>query len=376
VCARDADEPFVSMRDQPVHCNVLWDDPDRARSAPRGDLELAFCRGCGHIFNRDFDSSLTAYGGTYENSLHHSPQFQSYAAGLVDELVERHDLHDVDILEIGAGQGDFLEMLCSRGGNRGVAIDPGARTESEHITVVREFVDSRMERHPADAVVCRHVLEHVAEPGEFLSDVARVAGDRLRLMLFEVPNASWVFEDGGVWDVIYEHCGYYAAPSLRAVFELAGFAVDRVESSFGGQYLSVEARPASGVTWCPGRADIDRLESRVNDFATSHADVVSDWTGRLGALRADGRSAAIWGAGSKGVTFVNTVDRAGAVRVAVDVNPQKQGKFVAGTGQPIVAPEHLVDDPPDVVLVMNPNYRSEIEARLRNLDLTPEVNSV
>jgi hypothetical protein len=81
----------------------------------------------------------------------------------------------------------------------------------------------------------------------------------------------------------------------------------------------------------------------------------------------------LWGAGSKGVTFLNTIDSTGVVDRAVDVNPRKHGMYVSGAGQPIVAPEDLVAEPPDAVLVMNPNYRDEIASQLAALGIDAEL---
>ena len=83
-------------------------------------------------------------------------------------------------------------------------------------------------------------------------------------------------------------------------------------------------------------------------------------------------STAIWGAGAKGATFCNVVDPdCKWIRFVVDITPEKQGKFIPGTGHPIVSYMALKDV--DTVLLMNPNYHDEnqlmldeagIEARL------------
>jgi hypothetical protein len=78
-----------------------------------------------------------------------------------------------------------------------------------------------------------------------------------------------------------------------------------------------------------------------------------------------------WGAGSKGNSFLNLVGR--DVKAIVDINPKKRGKFVAGTGQPIVAPEDLIGIEPATVVIMNPVYRSEIAAQLEQLGLKPRL---
>jgi hypothetical protein len=46
---------------------------------------------------------------------------------------------------------------------------------------------------------------------------------------------------------------------------------------------------------------------------------------------------------------------------------------MAGTGQEIVPPEFLRTYRPDVVFIMNPIYRSEIDAALRELGVVAEL---
>lgn len=380
VCGGATGGPFVRIPAQPVHCNVLWDQRDAARSAPVGDIDLAFCPTCGHIHNAAFDDSLTTYGGTYENSLHHSAVFQAYADEIVSDLVDRYDLHHKDIVEIGAGQGDFLAALCAAGDNRGTGFDPshiGDDTTSGGVRMVTAFYGPEFADHPADLITCRHVLEHIGSSGEFVSMLRGVIGDRPTPVFFEVPDALWTVRSGGIWDLIYEHCGYFTPTSLAEVFRRSGFTVDRVRSVFGGQFLTLDARPGDHDP------EPTELESAVADIAADVADFarrydleVERWRGELAALAADGRRAAIWGAGSKGVTFLNTVDMLGAVDVAIDINPRKTGMYVAGSGQRIVAPDEVPAIAPDLVIVMNPNYLDEIRRTLADIGCSADVTAV
>jgi hypothetical protein len=379
VCGTGVGEPFIRIPDMPVHCNVLWTSAEEAQAAPRGDLDLVFCTTCGHVHNAAFDPERTTYGATYENSLHHSAVFQEYASALVDDLVERHDLRDVDVVEIGAGQGDFLEMLCAAGENRGAGFDPSfvdAAAPSARVRLVADFYGEQYADHPADVIVCRHVLEHIDRSGDFVHMVRRVIGTRpVRLVLFEVPDAAWTLSRGGIWDLIYEHCGYFTEASLRYAFTRSGFRVERIDTVFGDQFIVLEATPAAEAGTLPADhvTKVEALAGDVAAFAAAHAASVGHWRGWFDDLARDGRSAVVWGAGSKGVTFLNTVDRSRVTDRAVDINPRKRGMHISGTGQRIVAPEELCDDPPDAVIVMNPNYRDEVAATLSRLGLHPEI---
>lgn len=98
------------------------------------------------------------------------------------------------------------------------------------------------------------------------------------------------------------------------------------------------------------------------------------WEERMHAWGRAGKSVAIWGSGSKGVSFLTTIPGASdVISFAVDINPYRQGFYMAGTGQRIVAPEELRDLRPDVVLVMNEVYVAEIVRTLGALGIAPEV---
>ena len=117
----------------------------------------------------------------------------------------------------------------------------------------------------------------------------------------------------------------------------------------------------------------DSLSPQFEVFAENHQRKLENWRRTLQALREHGRTAVVWGAGSKGVTFLNALGTGDLIRYVVDLNPRKQGRFIAGTGQEIVAPEFLQGRAVDCVILMNPIYEKEVRERLRSLDLHPDL---
>jgi hypothetical protein len=107
-------------------------------------------------------------------------------------------------------------------------------------------------------------------------------------------------------------------------------------------------------------------------FGGSYETKLESWRRKLRDLHAQGCTAVVWGAGSKGVTFLNAVQAGDAVRYVVDLNPRKHGRFVAGTGQEIVPPEFLKQHRPDVVILMNRIYEKEVRELVSSLDLHPD----
>jgi hypothetical protein len=377
----------------PVYCNVLFEHRHDALVAPLGEMDLVFCRDCGHLFNAAFDPARVEYSSDYENSLHHSPRFQAYAHALAKRLIADHQLFDKTVVEIACGQGDFLKLLCEAGGNRGIGFDPsytpgrgtGAGSSAE-LSFVKDYYTELHADVRADLVCCRHALEHMARPVEFLRTVRRAIGSHQTAAFFEVPNSLYTLEDLGVWDLIYEHCGYFWTGSLAEAFRRGGFTVTRLTSEFGGQYLGIDVLPEGGFvrphsTSAPQRTlgepaeapSLSELTRLVARFADAYRAKLEQWRIRLDALRRDGRRAVLWGAGSKGVSFVNALQPGDAIDCLIDLNPHKHGRFVPGTGHQVRAPDSLAARPPDAVIVMNPLYADEIGASLQGMGIEADL---
>jgi SAM-dependent methyltransferase len=362
--------PVLDVAEVPVFCNVLWGSREEAVAAARGDISLAFCESCGTIHNSAFDPELVRYSPGYENSLHYSPAFREFAEGLAARLIERHGLRGKRIVDIGCGDGDFLRLLCRGTGNRGIGFDPsyaGRPNWDRDVSFVREYYSEAHASVKADFICCRHVLEHLEEPRTLLS---LLSGSPATLY-FEVPDGEYMLREAAGWDVIYEHVSYFTAPALRRLFGESGFRALETGSSFGGQYLYIEAaREGGGPADSGSAAELAPLAKR---FAERYAENVGTWSERLAALRADGRRVALWGAGSKGVTFLNVVPGGSEVELVIDLNERKQGRFLPGAGQEIRAPGAARDERPDVVVAMNPLYVGEIQRSLATLGVAAEV---
>jgi hypothetical protein len=157
---------------------------------------------------------------------------------------------------------------------------------------------------------------------------------------------------------------------MARLFRATGFDVTNLDVAYGDQYLLLDSVPGDDRRGLAGEDDLDRLTRAVDHFET-------EYPKRIAALRADlaggDRKTVIWGAGSKGVSYLTTLGENTAIDFAVDINPYKQGMYMAGTGQRIVAPEFLADYRPDLVVAMNDIYLDEIRAELDHLGVDADL---
>ena len=374
-------EVVLEIPDVPVLSNVLCDSKAEALAVPRGDLVLAFCHDSGHVFNAAFDPGVVEYSGRYENSLHHSDRFQKYALETVDRLIARYNINNKHVVDVGCGDGEFLRLVCDRGANTGDGFDPsyqGIQSSSGSVRIKPEtFSKAKLESVPS-LIACRHVLEHVEAPRHFLSTILDAADNEYGAVVYiEVPNFGYTLRELAIWDLIYEHFSYFTPTSLSYLFQSTGFDVQDLSTRYGDQFLGIEAVPtvkANGV-FVP-QVDTTDLTTDVQSFGTKYKATVSAWRRRVEDLRKRSQRAVVWGAGSKGVSLMNLMRAEDVFQFAVDINPRKSGKYVAGAGQEIVHPRQLTSIEPDLVVIMNGLYEEEIKAVLHQMDIHPAIETV
>jgi len=384
LCASPGAQVFFDLPAMPVSIGVQWPSAAEARACGKGDLILAFCPSCGFIWNQAFDAGRLEYSQRYDNSLDFSPVFQDYARALARRLIDAYDIRGKDVVEIGCGKGHFLSLLCEEGKNRGFGFDPsyeGARfasAASARITYVQDFYGEKYTGQAGDLICSRHVFEHIPDPLGFLGNVRRTIGERHSAVIyFEVPNVRFILEGLSIWDILYEHCNYFGRESLAGIFRRCGFQLLRLEESYGGQFLCIDCRLAGkGAAESAADDDVADLAGAVARFSERAQAHLQSWRARLAELEKSGRRVAVWGGGTKGVSFLNMLKVFDAIPYVVDINPYKQGRFLPGTGQKIIAPPFLKEYRPDVVILMNPIYRDEVQVELQGMGIAAELWSV
>ncbi|HBI15423.1 MAG TPA: hypothetical protein DDY20_07920 [Desulfobulbaceae bacterium] len=383
VCGRTKARPVIRIADVPLLCNFLYPAKEDALRAEKGVIDLVFCPHCGHLYNRTFAQDQIRYRPGYENALHYSGLYRQYAEEEVQRLLTRYLLAGRRVLDIGCGDGAFLRLFRQKGQCRGIgfdpAIEPGAATSFSDggIRIIPDTFSGRSDETGADLYVARQVLEHLAAPLDFLATI-RSAMDSDRSVLFlEVPDGSSLLAQCSLWDLIYEHVSFFTAASLAYLLGLASFSSAPPRSVFSGQYLAVDAFPAEPSVLSnnelirEGIAETGRL---LEGFPACCLARKQRAENLLKTALTGGRRAVVWGAGSKGIAFLNSLPAGADISFVIDINPNKQGKFVPGSGQQVMGPEFLADYRPDTVFIANDIYREEIRSRLDALRIAARIH--
>lgn len=382
-CGSNEIEVFFSVKNVPVHSVLLVYSKQEAFDFPRGNIELGFCHKCGFISNLAFEPEKLNYSSNYEETQGFSDTFNLFHRNLAQKLIAKYELFSKDIIEIGCGKGEFLSMLCEIGNNRGIGFDPAYISErnnspaKDRIMFIEDFYSEKYSHYKADFICCKMTLEHIPDTFEFVSMVRRAIGDNLKTtVFFQIPDVRKVLKNLGFWDIYYEHCSYFSPVSLKNLFIKAGFNILDIYNVYEDQYLVIEARPVENASLSSPLQpveDVKEIYRLVSYFSSEIRKRFQRWMEKIKSLNSSGKKIVLWGGGSKAVSFLTTLGIKDEIKYAVDINPFKHGKFIAGTGQEVVSPEFLKEYKPDIVFLMNSIYFDEVQSRLKSMDLHPEI---
>ena len=363
----------------PINVGVFYDNREAAIESPQGKVTLAFCQTCGFIYNREFDATKRIFEPGYEVALHHSETFRNFITGVAKRLVERFDLQNKRVVELGCGDAYFLKTLAALGANQCIGIDPTISNEgpqsveSGDVHLIRDYFGSAHQHLGADFICCLSVFESIPHPASFLDAVYALASRSNAHLYFEVFNAGRAFEEQEVWSVHYEQCNYFSMTSLKNIFTSHGFQVDNIAPCYqGDQYVFVEATPTAALTQNEVPNAVLDVPEKLLSFERAFNQKLNLWRDRLTEYRNNGKRVVVWGSGGKGITFLNAVAGSDMIKYVVEINPDKQGKFMPGSGQIIVPPEFLTNYQPHIIIITNALYEEEMKNQASDLGVNAE----
>lgn len=346
LCGGKSLKRLYNIDDLPIFQNKVFNSEELAMDTTLGKVELAKCNTCGFVFNSAFDSSTMKYDKEYQNEQNYSLYFKEYLQTIVELLSLRFSKTD-SVVEIGCGKGYFLNLLSSNGFTNVIGFDPAYEGDTKNI--IKDYYSSKYKNLKAKLIVLRHTLEHIESPFDFLHEIAKANNYEGKIYI-EVPCFDWILEKNSFWDVFYEHCNYYTKETLGKMF-----FESEVGHLFNGQYIYMIA-------------DLKKIKNKIAKktlnyhYLDKYQDTIKKY------------KCAVWGAGAKGVTFLNLLDpNKKCIKYVVDINPKKENKYVGKTAHKIISVESLkklVDkEKVEIIFIMNENYKEEVQKEMNGYNV-------
>lgn len=358
-----------SMKNFPVLNNAVCKTAEEALTYPVGELDFKTCMVCHFTWNDAFEHNRLTYDANYENNQSYSSLFLSHIDAVINEMRLATHSH---VVEIGCGQGYFLHRLKELKGNYIdilLGFDPAVRHENREL--IRGMLDKK--KFPAffspTHFISRHVIEHIDNINLFLSNIKENIPNA-KFGFFETPDVDWIFENNAYYDFYYEHCSLFSAEALCRAMHRVGFPYTVCKYLFGGQYLLVtgsyqQTRPNMAT-------DIVKRNSHPESFKNNFSLYLEHWENLLLNAKATGKKIAVWGGASKCVAFLNHLKSKNiSVDCVIDINPQKQGHYIPGTGTLIIPPHEKNIADVDIVIISNSVYSEEIKRICISLGYSP-----
>lgn len=308
---------------------LFWVVADPADADRFADIDLRQCRACGHVFHSDLPAATIAE--VYRRQALTNRPVSAAMSKRYDTLIDvlgRERLVGRRILEVGGGTGSLALLLAGLGSDVTVVEPneslPGLLGDAEGgIRLINAFFGPDTLDETFDGVICRQVVEHIADIRPFVRALGAAVAPG-GFVYLEVPTLEYIAETGAYMDVHVQHLHYLDAAARERLLADAGLSVIATHRIMDGHDIGVLAvpdpssrRPKTGTS----HTRIDRVPAQRDSHRA-----------RLEALPLDPERTGVYAATSQGVTFYALFPADRAPRAFLDDNPDNIGRYAYGRG--------------------------------------------
>lgn len=374
--------PILSLGHMPL-ANALLTQEQMVLPEETFPLDLVFCPQCALVQITETVSPEKLFREyVYFSSF--SDTVLKHARQVTDNLIERCGLTASSlVVEVASNDGYLLNNYQKRG-IPVLGVEPARNiakvAEEQGVPTICEFFGAelakqlRLQGHAADVIHANNVIAHVAD----LQGVV----EGISILLKE--NGVAIIENHYVKDLVdhtefdsiyHEHLCYYSATSFRNLFARHGLIlVDAERLSIHGGSLRVYFQRADGPHSLEKQGEqrvlalLDEEQfwgvhdfSFYKDFGKRVQRLKNNLLKLLHDIKADRKHIAVYGASAKSTTLLNYFGiGADVLDFVVDRSSVKQGLYTPRTHLPILAPQALLEQQPDYVLLLTWNFADEI----------------
>lgn len=316
------------------------------------DLQLCQCPACGLV---QFDCEPVDYYRDVIRAGGYSTTMAALRREQYSHFIDLCGLEGKKIIEIGCGQGEFLQMLQEfpvQGFGIEHKTDLVAKAGEKGLKVWKDFADNGdhvIDGAPYDAFLSFNFLEHQPDPNGMMQCIHRNLAEG-GYGLITVPNFDYILANDGFYELLRDHIANYTEETLRFLLNKNGFTV--LESTVVNRdtiQMIVQKRRKTDISGI--RRNFEALAEQMNDYAETRS--------------RQGKKTAVWGASHQGFTALSTTGVGERIQYIIDSAPFKQGRFAPASHVPIVSPDHFFDEPVDCILIIAPGYTDEIAGTIR-----------
>ena len=338
-----AAQHFISSTDDPE-----TDDPIT--------LMVYQCNDCGLI---QLKNNPVSY---YKNVITAASLSESSKDNLVNEwrpFVKKYNIEGKDAIEVGAGRGDFLQVLEKLNINA-YGIENSTENIKEcnqkNLNVDKAYLTELPETFSKkySLVVCNNFLEHQPKTKEFISCLRDLLIED-GIVYISVPNVDYLLEKACLYEFVADHLVYFTEQTLRKAMEMNGFDILEAYKKNNGNDLVVIAKIQSIVNISEARETVSGIIDSIKKEVHSYKNV------------------AIWSAGHRALALM-AMAKLVEIDYVIDSANFKQGKFTPILHKKIISPEEFINIKCDLLIIMLPgNYAEQVVRFVEENQITCKV---
>ena len=282
--------------------------------------------------------------GYYKNVITAASLSESSKDNLVNEwrpFVKKYNVEGKDAIEVGAGRGDFLQVLEKLNINT-YGIENSAENIKEcnkkNLNVDKAYLTELPENFSKkySLVVCNNFLEHQPKTKEFISCLRDLLIDD-GIVYISVPNVDYLLEKACLYEFVADHLVYFT------------------EQTLNGNDLVVIAKLQSTVNISEARETVSEIIGSIKKEVNSYKNV------------------AIWSAGHRALALM-AMAKLTEIDYVIDSANFKQGKFTPILHKKIISPEEFINIKCDLLIIMLPgNYAEQVVRFVEENQITCKV---
>ena len=387
-CGEPVDLVLVDLGSSPPSNSYLTNEDLRSSEA-WFPLRVLVCESCWLVQTQDSTDAAVLFDADYAYFSGYSSTWVEHCRVYADEATDRFGLDQSSrVVEVGSNDGTLLNFFQGLG-MKCTGIEPTASTATVArdlgLEVLEVFLDDEVAGNlvadglVADLLIANNVLAHMPDIVGFATGCRQLLGSD-GVASFEFHHLVELVSKTQFDTIYHEHFSYLSLTSVEAVFKTAGlkvFDVQQLSTHGGSLRVYVQRAESTRFDICES---VHRLRDQEASLGVASPSFYTDFQERSNSIRDDlmeflidakrnGQSVVGYGAAAKGNTLLNYAGvRPDLIPYVVDNNPAKQGRYLPGSRIPIVDEQRIVDDPPDLVLVLSWNIREEIARRLESLN--------
>lgn len=341
------DEPVLKYYNMPNRAQFFVEE-EHIRDDEGIDLFIYQCSGCGLL---QLNIEAVSYYKDVIRAAGVSEEMKSYRLKYFNEFVNKYDLKNTKIIEIGAGCGEFLEVMAQTGleayglEHLEESVDKCLKND---LRVYRGFIDDEnyiIENGPYNAFFIMNFLEHIPNPNEFLRGISNNLKDNA-IGLIEVPNVDMILKKQMFSEFISDHLMYFTRDTLKLLLEKNGFEVLEVKVVWHEYVISMIVKKRSRVKLHEFSNQLCEISNQINLFIDDNL--------------SKGFKVAVWGAGHQSLSIISMTNIATKIEFVIDSATFKQEKYTPASHVKVVSPNILKKVKINAILVMAASYSDEV----------------